>query len=159
MELIHLLSKLCGVRSETFPSAPITVSDLCHANCLEVSSNKPPVLTHEKALTQLHGLSPQGDTSHLCVNVFSHNYPNSCILMISLGNNCQWLKHSQLISPVNNVLPGFHQVKMNLSDPSCLEWFLGKNEWLRLLTLFRTNTWWLWHLLQCTCLGIILYTM
>lgn len=42
---------------------------------------------------------------HVCEYV-SHDYPNSCILMICLGNNCQWIKCRQLISSVNNVLCG-----------------------------------------------------
>lgn len=42
---------------------------------------------------------------HVCEYI-SHDYPNSCILMICLGNNCQWIKCRQLISSVNNVLCG-----------------------------------------------------
>lgn len=105
MELIYILGKLCvvwGLRHSFPRCSPYCFRFLVKPTVWEFSSNN--VFTKQP---QLSCLAFHLKKTHLtCFEYISHNYPNSCILRICLGNNCKWIKYSQLISSVNNVLSG-----------------------------------------------------
>lgn len=107
MELIYILGKLCAVWGLTHSSpwcSPYCFRFLVKPTVWEFSSNN--VFT-KSSPNSVACPSSEEDPSHVYLSTFPIiNNSNSCILRICLGNNCKWIKYSQLISSVNNVLSG-----------------------------------------------------
>jgi hypothetical protein len=102
-----LKDALCGIMFElvSFLLFPLCLGAFVKPTVGEFSSNKDPCLLTSKLCLRGKASHLKMTILHVCESIF-HDYPNSCILMICLGNNCQWIQCRQLISLVNNVLCG-----------------------------------------------------